>query len=454
MPYQIHLFCERSVSHALAKKVQKLFIQNSGPISVVIENKLVSLPKDEKGVIPWDDAFNKISDIRKEAGLGESDLLAVLTQSPNENNWFAAQDPKHSNQGFIHVDDFSWITSAPPEAIIAHLLLHGFLNHLLFQAEIDWKSFAHFTPRGCFNDLCVEKKDLNFSLRTADICGDCLSLIGEAAVADGVILQTLKILEVIRSSALGAKQYLQSSPVFDGWPFPVAITKHKVAQSTHLALRLLLMLDHFDSLVRYSVIVSDLVAGKSPVIPARPSLGWWVEQLSASCSHLPELKKVAKIANEELIVSIRNECRGHGWLSSDEEVYRETCHVLELALARIEDALLPILHNYSLVYLTGISMENGEYIFEGVSLSGSHILHSPMKIQSKNDPRSLGVLDTGKIYLIDETAQYWWDCSPYIIRASCPKCLHDRILVTDGPEVYIDTQIGHRVKIPCCQEDQ
>ena len=450
MHYRIHFFHDAGVSSAVAERVGRIFLQNPGPLSVVVEKRSVTLPKNSEEVIPWDQAFATLSQLRKDALLPTEDLLAVLTGTPNENHWFAVQDPQNPGQGFIHVDDYRWVTSAPQEAIIAHLALHGFLNFLLHLAGIDWEDNAHKVARGCFNDFCGEKKDLDLGLRTADICGDCLQLLTNASVPDELIRQVLEILETIRGTALGAKQYLRLAPAFDDWPFPVSITKHNATQSTHSVLRLLFLLDHFDSLVRYSFIASELSSGRSPMVVERPSLGWWVDQLAASRSGVPELKKVVRIASEERIVSLRNEHRGHGWLSSEDDGYREECLTLENALSRIEDALLPLLHGYLLVRLCLFTMDEGLFVLTGERLSGSHILHPPFTLRTKTDPRSLGIQGTNKIYLMANSGEQWWDCSPHIIRAVCPKCRHERVLVTDGPGIYIDTQIGHRVEIPCC----
>ena len=76
---------------------------------------------------------------------------------------------------------------------------------------------------------------MSFKLRTADICGDCLSVFQSIGIPDSLLAQTVAIMETTRRQAINTGQFLPAEVSFSGWPFPVAITRHKAVQATNIA---------------------------------------------------------------------------------------------------------------------------------------------------------------------------------------------------------------------------
>ena len=111
-------------------------------------------------------------------------------------------------------------TSAPNSAIVSHYLLKGIFNTLVQEAGIDWISLWHRKPRGCFFDFCEVKEDLNLKLRTADICGDCLSVFQSIGIPDSLLAQTVTMMESTRRQALNTGQFLPPETVFSAGHFP------------------------------------------------------------------------------------------------------------------------------------------------------------------------------------------------------------------------------------------
>src|SRR5262249_59145376 len=124
-------------------------------------------------------------------------------------------------------------------------------NALLHEAQVLRDEVWHQKSRGCFFDFCAYKEDLSIKLRTADICGDCMQIFRSVGIPDALLKQTVAIMEASRKLAINTGQFLESEAEFSAWPFPVAITRHKVVQAVNPLLRFMLLLDHFDSLVRF-----------------------------------------------------------------------------------------------------------------------------------------------------------------------------------------------------------
>lgn len=428
--------------------MRAVFERHSGPITVNVVPRTLPLATDGPGnSLLWDDIFQALAELRKTENIPEDAFVCLLTKTANESNWYAGQDPKNMRNGFVHVSDFSWVTSAPSYAISAHYVMKGIFNFLLSKADQDWLHMMHLTPRGCFFDFCGDKGDFNIQLRTADICGDCLPVLQASGVSNELLVQAVSVMEETRNQARNTSQFLPTTEVFHGWPFPVAITRHKAVQASKPLLRFMLLLDHFDSLVRYLYLAHQVVADRVPELEGRPSLGWWVDALSRNRHGSEDLRSVVAIANEERVVSLRNERRGHGWMSMSEESYVADAARLQEILTRIEAEVAPFLGQYILVVPRNIELKNGNYTVTGDKLVGSHALHPSFEVSFASDPRAAGITGQNQVFITDKRMEKFRLMSPYIRMENCPECEHTRVLITDGGDQYIDTFMGHRVTL-------
>lgn len=446
--FNVILCYERGLDKRDVEDVAVLFERHSGPVTVRIVSRPVELKKaGPDDSLLWQDTFAAIRGLRETEKAPTDAFLYLLTKTENENNWYAVQDPDHMRNGFGHVGDFSWITSASHPAIVSHYLLKSIYNALVQEAGIDWFTLWHQEPRGCFFDFCAEKSDLNFKLRTADICGDCLSVFQAIGIPDSLLAQSVMLMEATRRQAINTGQFLPAEVSFHGWPFPVAITRHKAVQAANPLHRFMLLLDHFDSLVRYFYLAHEVAAGRPPEVEDKPSLGWWVDQLAKSLKGEKHFRAVLAIAQEEKVVFLRNEKRGHGWMAASEEAYRGEAEKLERVLDQIEQELRPFLEKYRLVLPRQFRLQGGQWIVEGDHLVGSHVLHPTFKVNLDSDPRLVGLVQENQVYLTDAKMEQFKMMSPYIRYEHCPTCKHPRVLITDGGSQFIDVFMGHRVQL-------
>lgn len=444
--YKVHLVAQKGVPKAHLEEVALWFQRNPGPITVSVSSRPLELPIGEDGVLRWADVFGSLSRLREDMQIQSGDFLYMLTGTPNELNWYAAEDEANMHNGFGHVADFSWATSAPGSVVSAHYISKAVFNALISEAGRDWRMMWHDNPRGCFFDFCNRKEDLNFKLRTADICGDCLQVFREIGLPDDLLLQTVQIMEACRPFALSTGPYRVGEASFSKWPFPVAITKHKVVQASNPLLKFMLLLDHFDSLIRYFYLTREILEQRVPQLEDRPSLGLWVDQLARSLKGQSSFREVISIAQREQVVALRNETRGHGYMSAETCTYAPEASRLEAIIGEIEAEMEPFLLSHRLVLPVAMELSEGAYEVSGDELVGSHLLHPKFKTVLP-DAVKAGLSSQGHVYVADSRLTHFKRVYPYIQSALCPTCHHRRILVTDGGNRFIDVYIGHRVNL-------
>ena len=351
---QVFLIAEKGLGLTHMADVHRWFTRHPGPISVKFLDHPITLDLNEDGILLWEEAFSKLILLRTEYHDVPSDsFLFLLTKSPNEHNWYTVQDPDNIRNGFCHVGDFKWVTSAPPSVISTHYLLKNIFNALLADAGIDIDEICHRTPRGCFFDFCEQKAELNLKLRTADICGDCMQVFHEIGIPDSLLRQTVKIMDSCRPLTLNTGQFRDEKCEFDRWPFPVAVTRHKVVQATDPRNKFSLLLKHFDCLIRYFFLTKEVWEDREPEIIARPSLGWWFGQLAHSLKTEGEsnYRKVIRTAEKNTIVKTRNEL-AHGYMgpnADDEKACKEGAQRLEEDLTEIEEVMTPFFEKLRLI---------------------------------------------------------------------------------------------------------
>jgi hypothetical protein len=443
----VNILGQEGLNPSHLEETAKWFERHPGPIKIIVDKRPVSLNLDHHGTLAWNTSFDKLNELRSDKRLAAEDFVALFTASPNEYNWFGAQDSNNFRNGFGHVDDFSWATSAPASLISAYAILQGVFNAFVSDAGLAWEGFWHKNPRGCMFDFCENRSELNLKLRTADICGDCMVVLRKVGVPDALFQQAIQIMDAGRLQALNTRQFRPAGEEFTRWPFPVAVTRHKIEQTTNSLFKLNLLFDHFDCLIRYFYLTREVLAGRTPQLVEHPSLGWWVDRLAHSLKGESLFRDVVRIAEQEKVVSLRNNLKGHGWMALDPQEYEKEVATLEDIMGRIENELLPFFAGHRLLIPRVTKPNDGVYIIEGEELKGSHLLHPPFQAELRSDPLSAGLTSLNEVFLSDPSLQRFYRISPYIRSAVCPTCQQSRILMTDGGSKYIDIFMGHRVKI-------
>ena len=149
--------------------------------------------------------FQQCLSFRNEKGdIESSDLVILLTNERNENNYFGYCD-KFVKNVFIQCSNWNFIFGEEefnPTLAISYEVIAWTLRSLIFGNIGDLKRYVNPTPKGCVMDMCKEKKDISFKMRTGDISPAILELIRNKEINPSITNQLFNGMEKIRSGII------------------------------------------------------------------------------------------------------------------------------------------------------------------------------------------------------------------------------------------------------------
>ena len=164
----------------------------------------------------WSTFFKKCQTYRSTHSIPEQDMVLILSEIGNKYNWFATLDKESPNNGFVHTADWDMFLSCPKQFPIAYEVIALLLHRFSFDAQKPVTEQAHARAIGCVSDLCMEKKDIILKMRTADVCGECMTKLKERMPMQDII-HALGIMDSLRVKMLYAqnfKQHVELSEVY------------------------------------------------------------------------------------------------------------------------------------------------------------------------------------------------------------------------------------------------
>jgi hypothetical protein len=160
----------------------------------------------------WNSLFSVCESFRKSNRLSADCFVILLTDIPNDNNWFAALDETNPYNGFVHTADWELFIKCPPAVPIAYEVLALLFQKHQFFRFADLHNYVHQRPIGCINDFCMNKQEVILKLRTADICESCMELL-KGKLSLPVIQHALSLMESLRNKMLFTQNSRQHSPL-------------------------------------------------------------------------------------------------------------------------------------------------------------------------------------------------------------------------------------------------
>lgn len=445
------------------KKVMTVLLPVNGPMVFVEERRPLMFEAD---LFEWGHFFDACSGYRQENMFDEQDFLVVLTELRNASNWFSGFSMEGARTVFVHASDWENYIYAESEYPIAYEIVANILQTLSYaKLGEDLFKYVHSEPIGCMNDMCGWKPDITFKLRTGDICQDCLAII-ESIVGKGMIENAVALFEYLRKEMLFSRDWQKPMSFEENLPFTVAITKRKMGITLEPFRKMLMLIDHFDSLVRTSVLMLSGLSKTHQEMHAflverklhhLPSLGNWVDALAAlarSCARqFPDLQlpldfaskvqQVVKLSNDHKITYIRNEKRGHGYIECQDSGYKGIFSDCIQVVEDMERLLHPLFLRFHYLHTISLNRIEGRK-FKVVShqLSGSNPAFFEKEIVTEFERiEELPIED--RFYLVTPDLKTWVDLDPYFKYGECSLCHHNRLLVYDGLYM-LDPYIGHR----------
>lgn len=165
----------------------------------------------------WSQFFMTCIAYRQFNDIPEQDLVFLLTNAMNKENWFGSIDESMRNF-FVHTADWPFFFRMlnKPTYPIAYEIVVWVLRSLMFTHREEILDNVHDQPLGCINDFCVQKDQIILKMRTGDICLDCMDQIEKNDVPPPILKSIQNTLNEIRQHILFSRTrnvYLLDSPL-------------------------------------------------------------------------------------------------------------------------------------------------------------------------------------------------------------------------------------------------
>jgi hypothetical protein len=167
---------------------------------------------DKNSVLAFDDFFRRCQSIRDVFAnqIGNEDIVILLTGIKNFENWFSAYQLPLSNRNvFIQISEWNQydISEEKTQYVIAHQIVENCIQILMdLNYENEENSiYIHLNSKGCLNDFCLDKRGINYKLRIADICKECLNKIRSIDEASEFARYAWYIMNIVRNEIVNFK---------------------------------------------------------------------------------------------------------------------------------------------------------------------------------------------------------------------------------------------------------
>lgn len=136
------------------------------------------------------------------------DFVITLTDRPNVQNFYASLDPTDNRTGFIHTGDWELFIDCERELPVTFTIVNLLIAYHTSPNFEQMYDFLHHRPIGCANDLCFNKREVIFKLRTGDVCADCIRAMQANGWSDLGIDHAMRILTML-SQDMRFNRYFQ-----------------------------------------------------------------------------------------------------------------------------------------------------------------------------------------------------------------------------------------------------
>ena len=156
----------------------------------------------ELEVYTWNDIFEKCLNYRRIMDIGDDDFVVLITDNGNEYNWFTGHDLIGKRNLFVQSSGWGFFTEGQSKYPVAYHVVSGVLRYLMVDNLNELTKMVHRSAIGCMNDLCIDKKDVMFKMRTGDICPACINRISKRGISPSWVSQLFGIMEATRTRLL------------------------------------------------------------------------------------------------------------------------------------------------------------------------------------------------------------------------------------------------------------
>ena len=175
--------------------------------SIIQSDSRRSFPAEVK-TATWEILFNKCNKYRRSREIPNEEMVLLLTDISNTHNWFASLDEMQPTNGFIHTADWDMFLSCPKQFPIAYEVIALLMHKYTFDSDRPIIDQVHHRAIGCVSDFCMKKSEIILKMRTADVCGECMTKL-KARMPMQDIMHALNIMDSLRLKMLYAQNFKQ-----------------------------------------------------------------------------------------------------------------------------------------------------------------------------------------------------------------------------------------------------
>lgn len=160
--------------------------------------------------------FDKCNEFRKQEDSGHGEMVLLLTDIPNHNNFFNGIDFETGLNMMVQTS--GWDLYFPDTDECYPVVYHIAASVLIikwFNDEVEAKEQLNLMPKGCMMDFCRQKSDVKLKILTADISEVAIKSILDKNVDPNLLNQVLRIFEGVRNGILlnKYKTLIQPRPI-------------------------------------------------------------------------------------------------------------------------------------------------------------------------------------------------------------------------------------------------
>lgn len=167
--------------------------------------------------LTWTKIWQQCDLYREQHKLQDDEAVILLTDIPNDQNWFSSGLVDGNRNFFVHTSHWEQFIESSSVYPIASELALIILAIGGFTDLDELEAIAHLEPKGCMFDFCGRKEQIRIRLRTADVCPDCREYLKRKNVEPAILRQAFAIIEGVRGQMLFRERLdilNEPSPVF------------------------------------------------------------------------------------------------------------------------------------------------------------------------------------------------------------------------------------------------
>jgi hypothetical protein len=204
----VHITCTPEYSFEELTKIVELLNNVPGEIKFSCNEELVTAEQYSMMVdkyefhesiesLSFEELFKLCDCYRKMKKISTDEFIILITSIPNEKNWFSAFENKYI---FVNSEDWKYYSERDSKFGIAYQIVENIFQSLikLNIVNIKREPNIHLKSIGCINDMCIDKSEVLFKLRTADICESCIERAEKEKLNPNIITHIIDIIEIIR----------------------------------------------------------------------------------------------------------------------------------------------------------------------------------------------------------------------------------------------------------------